>query len=169
MENLVVLGLGSNRGDSRAILRGAIGKLRKILKDLKAAPVIETAPLYVTDQPRFLNTAVSGLYTQSPRELLAAIHDIEASYGRDRSRERRWGERFLDIDILLFGDQIVSEPPVLEIPHPRLNERAFALEPLLELLPGARDPVTGRLFREILTETSGGSTMFPVITSSTDS
>jgi 2-amino-4-hydroxy-6-hydroxymethyldihydropteridine diphosphokinase len=106
----------------------------------------------VRDQPRFLNTAVSGWYAQSPRELLTVIHGIEASYGRDRSRERRWGERTLDIDILLFGGRIVSEPPALEIPHPRLNERPFALEPLLELLPQARDPVSGRLFREILAE-----------------
>jgi 2-amino-4-hydroxy-6-hydroxymethyldihydropteridine diphosphokinase len=150
--NLVVLGLGSNRGDSAAILAGAVEKLGTILEDLRAAPVIETDPQYVTDQPRFLNTAACGFYLLSPRDLLDAIHRIETSYGRDRSRERRWGERTLDIDILLFGDQIVSEPPFLQIPHPRLNERRFALEPLVELLPGARDPVTGRLFRDMLQE-----------------
>jgi 2-amino-4-hydroxy-6-hydroxymethyldihydropteridine diphosphokinase len=153
--HLVVLGLGSNRGDSSASLACAAGKLGTILADMRIAPVIETDPLYVTDQPRFLNTAVCGLCVLSPRELMNAIHHIEASYGRNRSRERRWGERTLDIDILLFGGQIISEPPVLQIPHPRLNERRFALEPLVELLPGARDPVTGRLFREILGEITG--------------
>jgi 2-amino-4-hydroxy-6-hydroxymethyldihydropteridine diphosphokinase len=157
MEHFVVLGLGSNRGDSGAILTGAIETLRGVLKDPRAASVIETEPLYVRDQPRFLNTAVSGLCGLSPWELLARIHSIEASYGRDRKRERRYGERTLDIDILLFGDQVISDPPALEIPHPRLNERPFALEPLLELLPECRDPVTGRLFREILAEiTSAG-------------
>jgi 2-amino-4-hydroxy-6-hydroxymethyldihydropteridine diphosphokinase len=150
--SLVVLGLGSNQGDSPAILAGALEGLDKLLGDMKAAAIIETEPLYVPDQPRFLNTAVSGLWNFSPRELLEAVHGIEAAYGRDRSRERRWGERTLDIDILLFGDQLVSEPPLLEIPHPRLRERRFALEPLLELLPEARDPVTARLFRDILAE-----------------
>jgi 2-amino-4-hydroxy-6-hydroxymethyldihydropteridine diphosphokinase len=152
LENLVVLGLGSNQGDSPAILAGAVEKLRGAFKDLRLASVIETEPLYVTDQPRFLNTAAAGWYARSPGELLVFIQGIEAFYGRDRSRERRWGERTLDIDILLFGDQVVSNPPALEIPHPRLNERPFALKPLLELLPTARDPKTGRFFRDILAE-----------------
>jgi 2-amino-4-hydroxy-6-hydroxymethyldihydropteridine diphosphokinase len=150
--SLVVLGIGSNRGDSLAILTGALGRLDKILKDMKTAAIIETDPLYVLDQPRFLNTAVSGFWDFSPPALLEAVQGLEAFYGRDRSRERRWGERTLDIDILLFGDLVISEPPRLEIPHPRLRERRFALEPLVELLPGARDPITGRLFREILAE-----------------
>jgi 2-amino-4-hydroxy-6-hydroxymethyldihydropteridine diphosphokinase len=149
---LVVLGLGSNRGDSPAILAGALEKLGGLLKNLRAAAFIETEPQYVPDQPRFLNTGACGLWGRSPRELLAALQALEAFYGRDRSRERRWGERTLDIDILLFGDRIISEPPVLEVPHPRLRERRFALGPLVELLPEARDPVTGRLFRDILAD-----------------
>ncbi|MDR1278917.1 MAG: 2-amino-4-hydroxy-6-hydroxymethyldihydropteridine diphosphokinase, partial [Treponema sp.] len=149
---LVVLGLGSNQGDSRLILAGAIEKLGKILQGIKAASISETEPRYVTDQPRFLNTAVSGFCTLSPRELLDAAQTIEALYGRDRRRERRWGERTLDIDILLFGGLVFSDPPLLQIPHPRLNERRFALEPLVELIPGARDPVSGRLFHDILAE-----------------
>jgi 2-amino-4-hydroxy-6-hydroxymethyldihydropteridine diphosphokinase len=149
---LVVLGLGSNQGDSRLILAGAIEKLGKILQDMKAASIIETEPQYVIDQPRFLNTAVSGFWALSPRELLDAVQTIEALYGRDRRRERRWGERTLDIDILLFGKQVFSDPPLLQIPHPRLNERRFALEPLVELIPRARDPLSGRPFRDILAE-----------------
>jgi 2-amino-4-hydroxy-6-hydroxymethyldihydropteridine diphosphokinase len=111
----------------------------------------------VPDQPKFLNTAVCGYWDRSPWELLGALHLIEAAFGRDRNRERRWGERTLDIDILLFGDMVVSGGPELEIPHPRLKERIFALAPLVELLPESRDPLTGRLFRDILEEIRGGT------------
>jgi 2-amino-4-hydroxy-6-hydroxymethyldihydropteridine diphosphokinase len=146
----VVLGLGSNRGESRVILAGAVQRLGEILGGLRVAPLFETEPVGVTDQLKFLNTAVCGFCPLSPQELLAVIHRTEADFGRDRARERRWGERTLDIDILTFGDDIVSEPPALEIPHPRLRERAFALVPLLELLPDAADPLTGELYRDIL-------------------
>ncbi|GHT56462.1 2-amino-4-hydroxy-6-hydroxymethyldihydropteridine diphosphokinase [Spirochaetia bacterium] len=152
---LTVLGLGSNRGDSihgdpPNILRGAIRALEAVLEDLKTAGMLESEPLHVTDQSRFFNTAVSGFYWGEALELLDSIHKIEASFGRDRSREQRWGERTLDIDILLFGDQIISRPPLLEIPHPRLRERCFALVPLLELLPNAIDPLTGISYQSIL-------------------
>jgi 2-amino-4-hydroxy-6-hydroxymethyldihydropteridine diphosphokinase len=146
----VVLGLGSNLGDSRRILLEAVAALGKILGDPRRASFFDTAPLHVTDQGRFLNTAVSGHYAGTPRQLLRALQEIEASFGRDRLKERRWGERTLDIDILLFGDLVFSDPPVLEIPHPRLRERRFALAPLLELFPGAVDPLTRRPYREIL-------------------
>ena len=148
----VVLGLGSNRGDthrdSRCIILGAITALEQVLAGLKKASLYETAPLYVIDQGRFINTAVTGLFPGSPAELLSRIHDIEARFGRDRSRERRWGERSLDIDILLFGDMVLTEPD-LQIPHPRLRERRFALEPLLELLPDALEPGTGIPYQSI--------------------
>jgi 2-amino-4-hydroxy-6-hydroxymethyldihydropteridine diphosphokinase len=124
------------------------------LKDMRRASFYETEPLHVADQARFLNTAVAGFYPGSPWELLAFIHKTEAAFERDRSKERRWGERTLDIDILIFGDTSVSVPPPgepsLEIPHPRLCERQFALLPLVELLPEARDPRTGILFRAVL-------------------
>ncbi|GHV65785.1 2-amino-4-hydroxy-6-hydroxymethyldihydropteridine diphosphokinase [Spirochaetia bacterium] len=151
---LTVLGLGSNRGDflrggSPNILRDAIRALTAILEDIREARVLQSEPLYVKNQPQFYNTAVSGFYRGDPLELLDSIHRIEASFGRDRSRERRWGERTLDIDILLFGSQVVSLPH-LEIPHPRLKERCFALVPLLELLPDAADPLTGTPYQTIL-------------------
>ena len=123
----------------------------------------------MTDQGRFINTAVAGFYPEplaqgastggepqplrasaegSARKLLRRINEIEARFGRDRSRERRWGERPLDIDILLFGGLVLKESG-LEIPHPRLRERRFALEPLLELLPEAEEPGTGVSYRGI--------------------
>ena len=150
---LVVLGLGSNLGDSRLIVLDAIKALRDVLTELRAASLYETEPLHVTDQGRFINTAVAGFYPEpqgaSPaRVLLRRINEIEARFGRDRSRERRWGERPLDIDILLFGSLVLSEDG-LEIPHPRLKERRFALEPLLELLPEAKVPGTGVLYRSV--------------------
>ena len=145
---LTVLGLGSNLGNSPKTITNAIIELEKILKDLRSASFYESEPLYVTDQAVFINTAVSGFFSAGPGELLEQIHDIEARFGRNRSREIRWGERSLDIDILLFGNAVYSADN-LTIPHPRLRERRFALEPLLELLPDASCPETGIPFREI--------------------
>ena len=145
---LVVLGLGSNLGDSRRIILDAITALEQVLAELRRASLYETEPLYVTDQARFINTAVAGLYSGTPRELLSCIHEIEAHFGRNRAREQRWGERSLDIDILLFGELIVNESGLV-IPHPLLIERRFALEPLLELLPDAVEPGTGLSYKAI--------------------
>jgi 2-amino-4-hydroxy-6-hydroxymethyldihydropteridine diphosphokinase len=155
---LVVLGLGSNREDSRGrpparILEEAANELGALLSGLKRASLYKTRPMHLEDQPPFYNTAVSGFCSRTPRALLEALHRIEAAHGRNRARERRWGERTLDIDILLFGDQVMSpaaDAEVPEIPHPRLKERAFALVPLLELLPGAKDPASGVPYRTIL-------------------
>ncbi|MDR0374954.1 MAG: 2-amino-4-hydroxy-6-hydroxymethyldihydropteridine diphosphokinase [Treponema sp.] len=158
MASLVVLGLGSNKAYKRVdgrvqtpreLLEEGARKLNGVLSDLCVAPVFETEPMYVADQPRFLNTAVCGWYEDTPRGLLSVIHDIEASCGRNRAEERRFGERTLDIDILLFGGLVMSEPD-LEIPHLRLVERAFALAPLLAILPDAKDPRSGELYRDIL-------------------
>ena len=152
----VYLGLGSNLGDSCRIVLDAVKALEEVLTGLRMASLYETKPLYVTDQGCFINTVVEGDYTvpegssplDSAKALLNCLHEIEASFGRDRARERRWGERFLDIDILLFGDLIVSSPE-LTIPHPRLKERRFALEPLLELFSDATEPGTGLFYRDI--------------------
>ena len=144
----MILGLGSNLGDSRRIILGVAKVLEEVLAELRCASLYETEPLYVTDQGRFINSALAGFYDGSPEQLLQKINVIEASFGRDRFCERRWGERYLDIDILLFGDLVVKKPG-LEIPHPRLKERRFALEPLLELLPEATEPGTGLFYRDI--------------------
>jgi 2-amino-4-hydroxy-6-hydroxymethyldihydropteridine diphosphokinase len=118
----------------------------------------------VTDQPPFINAAAAGYFSppgssagkrpagpeaEAAIRLLRAVQGIEALYGRNRAGERRWGERSLDIDILLFGDAPIAAPD-LSIPHPRLAERAFALRPLLDLLPEAVEPGTGRPYKEIL-------------------
>jgi len=154
----VYLGLGSNLGDSRQIVLDAVKALGEVLTGLRSASLYETKPLYVTDQGSFINTVVEGHYAPnytsieaspaaSARELLSRLHEIEARFGRDRAKERRWGERFLDIDILLFGDYTVNEAD-LTIPHQRLRERRFALEPLLELSPDIAEPGTGLFYRD---------------------
>jgi 2-amino-4-hydroxy-6-hydroxymethyldihydropteridine diphosphokinase len=148
--SLVALGLGSNRGDSRTILSSAAAKLSERLEGGRLSSLFESDPMYVQDQPRYLNAAFVGRFPGTPHELLDFIHEVEALFGRDRSRERRRGERTLDIDILLFGSSVVDEPPVLEIPHPGLRERKFALLPLLELLPEAVDPRNGESFDALL-------------------
>ena len=104
----------------------------------------------MTDQATFLNAAVCGLFRGSPRELLELAQETEAAFGRERAREIRRGARTLDVDILLFGDRVVDEGSELLIPHPGLTERKFALIPLLELHPEARDPRTGSLLFESL-------------------
>jgi 2-amino-4-hydroxy-6-hydroxymethyldihydropteridine diphosphokinase len=127
------LGLGSNRGDRAANLAAALQELeRRGVTLLRASRVRETEPFGVTEQPRFLNQVVEVEWPGTPRELLAATQAVEAAVGRTPSY--RWGPREIDVDILLFGSERVSEPG-LEIPHPGLLERDFVREPLAELRP----------------------------------
>jgi 2-amino-4-hydroxy-6-hydroxymethyldihydropteridine diphosphokinase len=147
--NPVVLGLGSNRGESRTILRQAIADLGTRLQGLRASRLYKSDPRYVLDQGQFFNCAVAGIFPGSPEELLSFIQEIEARYGRNRNLERPKGERTLDIDILLLGNTIVDNPPTLIVPHPLLIERKFALLPLLELEPEARDPRSGEYYWHI--------------------
>ncbi|WP_304241844.1 2-amino-4-hydroxy-6-hydroxymethyldihydropteridine diphosphokinase [Gracilinema caldarium] len=147
--NPVVLGLGSNRGDSRTILQKAIAELGTVLQKGRASRIFISEPRYVVDQPVFYNCAVSGLFDGKPLELLAKIQEIETHYGRNRSLERKKGERTLDIDILIMGNAIIEEPPSLIVPHPLLTERKFALLPLLELEPQQRDPRSGEHYWKI--------------------
>ena len=148
---LVALGLGSNTGDSFGILRGAVEALSYCLSGLRVSSLYITAPQDYTEQPDFCNAVVAGRFAYSPDELLFIANSIEADFGRDRAQEILKGPRPLDIDILLFGNRVVSSTkPCLDIPHKELNMRQFALIPLLEILPLAADPLTGTLYRDIL-------------------
>ena len=135
----VALGLGSNKKFSclspEEILGGAIFELSKILHNIEISSVYRTKAMYVVDQEDFYNMALVGLLDDGicARALLEKIHEIEAALGRDREKEIRFGPRSLDIDIEFFGRQKILEPD-LQIPHPRLKERAFVLIPLLEVL-----------------------------------
>ena len=139
----IILGLGSNRGDSKTILAEAIKRFASFLNDIRTSSVYITKPQDYLDQDDFDNMVVSGHYSGSPASLLKTLQRIEADYGRNREIEIPKGPRTLDIDILFFGSQIVKlDNPPLIIPHPAVHRRAFALIPLLELYPDYHDPVT---------------------------
>lgn len=144
--SFVVLGLGSNTSwngmNCMALLRGAVSSLSSVLANVVWSSVYRTKPMYETDQSDFYNMVVTGTAGESiaPGLLLEAIHKIESSFGRDRSKEKRNGPRPLDIDIELFGNSVIHTDD-LEIPHPRIKERAFVLIPLLEILPDSADSI----------------------------
>ncbi len=142
------VGLGSNLGDREANLHGALGMLdaREEISVVKTSSFIETEPVGgPAGQGMFLNAAAAVDTTLSPRELLGACQDVERALGRERGV--RWGPRTMDIDILLYSEDVVHEPD-LEIPHRRMREREFVLAPLAEIAPDALHPV--------LEKTAGG-------------
>jgi 2-amino-4-hydroxy-6-hydroxymethyldihydropteridine diphosphokinase len=152
MHSLALIGLGSNLGDRLANLSGAIAALGKVpgIAVRQISSFYETEPVGgPPGQGMFLN-AVAALETVlEPLPLLHVLAEIEAQFGRERSV--RWGERTLDLDLLLFDDRIIDTPE-LRVPHPRMHTRRFVLEPLVEVAPTAVDPVTGRPFAAILAD-----------------
>ena len=143
------VGLGSNLGEREAMLRGALDRLgaEEGITVVAVSSFRETDPVGVLDQPRFVNAAAELETRLAPRELLERLLEVERGLGRDRAKEERWGPRMIDLDLLLYGDEEIDEPG-LTVPHPRLAERAFVREPLLELDPGLRLP-DGRALREL--------------------
>ena len=131
-----VLGLGSNVGERQVAIAGAVNALRAHLyiEIVAASPLYESEPWGLTSQQDFLNAAVRVATSLGPADLLAAILVIEVSLGRVRGK--KWGPRSIDIDILVFGDEAIDIPG-LTIPHPHLTERAFALAPLVDVMPDA--------------------------------
>ncbi|MGH3003710.1 MAG: 2-amino-4-hydroxy-6-hydroxymethyldihydropteridine diphosphokinase [Gaiellaceae bacterium] len=128
------VGIGANLGDRER----SIPEAASLIGATRLSTIRETEPWGVEDQPPFLN-AVAELETDlAPRELLDRLLEVERRLGRVRSGER-WGPRTIDLDLLLFGDEIVAEPG-LTVPHPRLHERLFVLEPLAELVPSRKIP-----------------------------
>ena len=131
------VGLGSNLGDREALIREAAG----LIGARRLSTIVETEPWGYVDQPRFLN-AVAELDTPlAARALLDLLLAVERRLGRDRSGPR-WGPRTIDLDLLLFGEEQIEEPGLV-VPHPRLGERRFVLEPLAELDPSRRIPGSG--------------------------
>ena len=133
------VGVGANLGDREATIRAAIDALPGIVG---VSELRETDPVGVVDQPAFLNGAVALETELAPRELLDALLAVERDLGRER--RERWGPRTIDLDLLLYGDETIDEPG-LTVPHPRLHERRFALEPLLDLDPEVAIPGRGRV------------------------
>ncbi|MFW6184076.1 MAG: GTP cyclohydrolase MptA [Chloroflexota bacterium] len=139
MGTTVYIALGANLGDRRANLIDALSQLRHKVEIEQLSGIYETPPVYITDQPRFLNAVLKGTTSLTPRELLRFVKSIERRMGRHRTV--RYGPRPIDLDILLYGDQTVDEPDLI-IPHPRMLERGFVLIPLADLAPDLRLPGT---------------------------
>jgi 2-amino-4-hydroxy-6-hydroxymethyldihydropteridine diphosphokinase len=133
------VGLGANLGNREATIRLAA----ELIGARRLSTIRETEPWGLEDQPRFLN-AVAELETElTPRALLDRLLDVERSLGRVREGPR-WGPRAIDLDLLLYGDRVIDEPG-LHVPHPRLHERLFVLEPLAQLAPEAVVPGRGKV------------------------
>lgn len=139
----VAIGLGSNMGDRRAHIEAAIVRLRESITGLRVSKLIETAPMYVTDQPPYLNGAAIGFTDLGPLALLARLKAIEMEVGRTPSV--RYGPREIDLDLLAYGHMAFRSAGRLEVPHPRTPERRFVLEPLAELDPELLLPGLGRV------------------------
>jgi 2-amino-4-hydroxy-6-hydroxymethyldihydropteridine diphosphokinase len=138
------VGLGSNLGEREVTLRAAIGRLRGLpdVEVIQVSSFRDTEPVGPVDQPRFLNGAVELETGLRPRALLGALLELERAFGRDRSAGPAHGPRTLDLDLLLYGAETIDEP-LLNVPHPRLQERRFVLEPLAELDPDLEVPGQG--------------------------
>ena len=137
------IGIGSNLGEREVTIRDALELLAADpeLEVEAVSSIRETDPVGVVDQPRFLNAATRLATDLAPYPLLERLLAVEQQLGRVRSGER-YGPRTIDLDLLLYGDEIVDEPG-LRVPHPRLAERRFVLEPLAELDPGLVVPGLG--------------------------
>ncbi|HJZ76711.1 MAG TPA: 2-amino-4-hydroxy-6-hydroxymethyldihydropteridine diphosphokinase [Vicinamibacterales bacterium] len=144
----VAVALGSNLGDRRAHLDFAVAKLRALLRHVAVSTYHETVPVGVTGpQPRYLNAAAVGDTTLEAHPLLDALLAIEGLRGRDRPHPN--APRTLDLDLILYGSRVIDAPGLI-VPHPRFRERRFVLEPLAEVAPELRDPVTGKTVAELL-------------------
>jgi 2-amino-4-hydroxy-6-hydroxymethyldihydropteridine diphosphokinase len=158
---IAYIGLGANlpstAGSAEATLTAAALRLESLGSLVARSSLYSTEPVGFADQPRFFNAVVALETNLAPRTLLESLLAIEREFGRDRSASFRNGPRTLDLDILLFDDQIVAEPD-LEIPHPRFAERAFVLVPLAEIAPYTIDPASGCTVGQLLSALRAANT-----------
>lgn len=133
--------LGSNMGDPSGNVIRAASEFGTIpgVRVIATSRLYTTRPVGVEDQPDFVNAVADLEVDCTARELLDGLLAIERRYGRDRSKEQRWGPRTLDLDLLLFRERVIDEPG-LTVPHPRMAERRFVLEPLADLAPALVPP-----------------------------
>jgi 2-amino-4-hydroxy-6-hydroxymethyldihydropteridine diphosphokinase len=145
----VVVALGSSLGDRAAAIADAARRISGFLQNFRLGPIIETVPVGdgLEHDPLFLNTVGVGESALPASELLGALRAIEAAAGRVRPYPG--APRTLDLDLILVGGEVIDEPG-LQVPHPRFRDRLFVLEPLVEVAPGIRDPVTHLTARELL-------------------
>lgn len=144
----VAIAAGSNLGDRASHLAFAFTALSQALDSIRVSSLYETVPVGMFgDQPLFLNAAVVGETNLSAQQLLERLLDVERLRGRERPHAN--AARTLDLDLILIGDEIIDTPG-LTVPHPRFRERRFVLEPLSEIAPEMRDPVTGLTISQLL-------------------
>jgi 2-amino-4-hydroxy-6-hydroxymethyldihydropteridine diphosphokinase len=134
---LAYIGLGSNLGDRESLIRRAA----ELIGATRLSEIRETEPWGYEQQPRFLNAVAEIETALAPRRLLDHLLDVEARLGRERVGPK-WGPRTIDLDLLLYGDETIDEPGLV-VPHPRLLEREFVLEPLADLVPWLKIPGDG--------------------------
>jgi 2-amino-4-hydroxy-6-hydroxymethyldihydropteridine diphosphokinase len=156
---LAYIALGANlpgpAGTPEATLAAAAVRLASLGGIAARSSLYSTAPVGLADQPRFLNAVIALETSLTPLELLSAVLLIEREFGRDRSASVPNGPRTLDLDILLYGDLVLGEAG-LEVPHPRLAQRAFVLVPLNQIAPNFRDPRSGKTVSRLLEELGSG-------------
>ncbi len=145
----VFLALGSNVGNKEEHLRDAIHLLRGKIHQTVVAPFYTTKPLYYTDQDTFINTVISGNTLLTPEALLLFTQEVEKKIGRIARFNN--GPRELDIDILFYGDEIINSQHLI-VPHPKLYERDFVLQPLADIAPSFVDPATKKTMKQLLDE-----------------
>lgn len=144
----VAIALGSNLGDSRAIVESAL----KTLAHTSGMTLLRQSPFYQTTavgppQPDYVNACAICTTNLDPHAVLGLLLQIEQTFGR--VRRERWGARLLDLDLLLYEQQILNSPD-LQIPHPRMTERAFVLVPLADIAPDWVEPVTGQAIAQLV-------------------
>ncbi len=145
------VGLGSNLGEREALLRSAIEQLAQLPETRlgKVSSLYDTAPVGELDQPNFLNAVIQLETALTARQLLWNLLLIERRLGRVRHVARRFGPRTIDLDLVLFGDQVIDTPD-LKLPHPEYHRRAFVLVPLAEIEPKLVHPLLGLTAEELL-------------------
>lgn len=153
----VYLSIGSNMGDKKENIRKAVGALRedRRIRKVTESSLIQTEPYGYTEQEDFLNGAICFETMYQPEELLARLHEIEAAGHRER--KIRWGPRTIDLDILLYGDEVIQTEELV-IPHKEMHLRDFVLKPMMQIAPWAVHPVFHKTVYELYKEREGQDT-----------